>query len=60
MRWQRAAGAWIDDERLCVREVLNAWGSVTDVGAGPDYPTTTVDSLHAAVDAWRFRQARRR
>ncbi|MEP6501718.1 MAG: hypothetical protein ABJD97_00150, partial [Betaproteobacteria bacterium] len=26
MRWQRAAGAWIDDERLCVREVLNAWG----------------------------------
>lgn len=53
LRWQRAAGLFLDDAGLSMDAVLRRWSAVTTFDQGADYPRTTLDSLQAAVDGAR-------
>lgn len=50
LRWQRAAGLFLDDTALSTDAVLRRWSNVTAFDENADYPRTTLDSLQAALD----------
>lgn len=50
LRWQRAAGLFLDDAGLSTEAVLRRWAAVTSFDHGADYPRSTLDSLQAGID----------
>lgn len=49
LRWQRSRGLRLPAERLTPGQVLSQWAEVVSFDAGADYPTSTADSLNAAL-----------
>lgn len=53
LRWQRAAGLFLDDTGLSTAAVLRRWSAVTTFDQAADYPRSTLDSLQAGLDGAR-------